>query len=99
MAKTVLLVYQEHRKKVLIPREKTASDLEFLESSFRTLFKFQNQVNLVISFQRFDQVFDEFVDLDEGEELRDLEKLHVVVTPVLVTPPLVCLILYYWRCV
>ena len=87
-SKTVLLVYQENRKKVLIPKEKATSDLKFLESSFRTLFKFEKQVNLVISFQRFDKAFNEFVDLDDDEELRDLEKLSVVVTPVLVTPVL-----------
>ena len=85
----MLLKYQENRKKVLIPKEKAMSDMQFLESSFRALFKFQDQVNLVISFQRFDQTFNEFVDLEEDEELHDLEKLNVVVTPVLVTPPAV----------
>ena len=91
-SKTILLKYQDNRKKIPIPTEKSIGDLEFLESSFRTLFKFQNQVNLAISFQRFDQAFDEFVDLEEDEELDDLEKLNVVVTPVLVTPPAVSII-------
>ena len=39
--------------------------------------------------QRFDAAFKEFVDLDADEELLDLEKLNVVVTPILVTPPAV----------
>ena len=85
-SKTVLLVYQDNRKKVSIPKEKATSDLKFLESSSRMLFKFQDQVNLVISFQRFDKAFNEFVDLDDDEELHDLEKLNVVVTPILITP-------------
>ena len=87
--KTILLKYQENRKKIYIPKEKAVSDLEFLEESFRELFKFQNQVNLAISFQRFDEAFVEFVDLDPEEELLHLEKLNVVVTPILVTPPVV----------
>ena len=53
----------------------------------RKLFNFEKQVNLIISFQRFDSDFDEFVDLEDGDELRHLETLNVVVTAVLVTPP------------
>ena len=88
MSKTVLLKYQENRKKVVIPVEKDVSDLVYLETAFRQLFHFEKQVNLVISFQRLDPEFDEFVDLEPGEELSHLEKLNVV-TPVLVTPPAV----------
>ena len=38
---------------------------------------------------RFDADFDELVDLDDGEDLRHLEKLNMVVTPIRVTPPAV----------
>ena len=93
--KTILLKYQENRKKVLVPKEKSATDLAFIGSSFRLLFKFQDQVNLDISFQRFDEAFGELVDLEEDEELKDLEKLNVVVTPLLVTPPAVSLTCLY----
>lgn len=82
-------MYQESKKKVVIPKEKATSDIEFLQASFRALFKFQNQVNLDIAFQRFDQAFCEYVDLEDDEELHDREKLKVVVTPLLVTPPAV----------
>ena len=96
-SKPILLRYQENRKKVVIPAEKTESDLEFLESSFCTHFKFQNQVNLVISFQRFDKDFEEFVDLEPDEELLDL---NVIVTPILISPQTVsstfCAVLYAW---
>ena len=87
--KTVLLRYQQSREKVLIPKQKEGTDIQFLELSFRMLFKFDNQVNLQILFQRFDPAFDDFFDLDERDEIRDLEKLKVVVTPVLTTPPAV----------
>ena len=45
-SKTVLLKYQEHRKKVVIPAEKETSDLAFLELSFRQFINFEKQVNL-----------------------------------------------------
>ena len=86
-SKTVLLKYQKSRKKVVIPVEKQTSELVYLEAAFRKLFNFEKQVNLIISFQRFDSDFDEFVDLEDGDELRHLETLNVVVTAVLVTPP------------
>lgn len=86
--KTILLKYLEIREEVVVPKEKSTTDLAFLESSFHSLFKFQEQVNLQITFQRFDG-FCELVDLDEGNELNDMEKLNVIVTPVLVTPPAV----------
>ena len=85
-SKTVLLKYEEHRKKVMIPAEKDTSDLAFLESSFRQAFNFEKQVNLTISFQRYDADFDELVDMEDGDEIQHLEKLNVVVTSVLVTP-------------
>lgn len=88
-SKTVLLKYHEHRRKVVIPADKEMSDLAFLELSFRQVFNFEKQVNLSISFQRFDSDFDELVDLEDGDEVSHLEKLNVVVTPVLVTPPAV----------
>ena len=87
--KTVLLRFKENRKKVVIPEAKPTSDLQFLESSFRKLFKFEQQINLAISFQRFDETFDELVDLEEGDLVQNREKLNVVVTPILITPPAV----------
>ena len=88
-SKTVLLKYKESRKKIVIPAEKGISDMAFVESSFRKLFKFEGQVNLTISFQRFDMDFQELVDLEENEELQDMEKLNVVVTSTVTTPPAV----------
>ena len=88
-SKTILLTYQENRKKVVIPPAEKDSELAYLESTFQKLFHFEKQVNLAISFQRFDRDFEEFVDLEESEELHHLEKLNVVVTPALITPPAV----------
>ena len=94
-------------KKVVISAEEGTNELAFLESVFRKLLNFE-QVNVAISFQRYDPDFEEFVDLEEDDELRNLEKLNVVVTPVLVIPPEVsqvtihacstCLIILYQCC-
>ena len=73
------------------------TDYEYLESSYHTLFKFEKQVNLQIFFQRFDEVFSEFVDLEPDEELSDFEKLNVVVFPILVMPPTVYFLLVLFR--
>ena len=70
---------------MLIPAEKETSDLAFLESCFREAFNIEKQVTAV-SFQRFDSEFDELVDLEHGDDVIHLEKLNVVVTPVLFTP-------------
>ena len=85
-SKTILLKYQENRKKVVISPKEGTKELAFLESVFRKLLNFE-QVNVAISFQRYDPDFEEFVDLEEDDELRNMEKLNVVVTPVLVIPP------------
>ena len=45
-SKTVLLKYLEHKRKVLIPAEKEASDLAFLESSFREALNYEKLVDL-----------------------------------------------------
>ena len=39
-----------------------------------------------VSFQHFDSEFDELVDLEHCDDVIHLEKLNVVITPVLFTP-------------
>lgn len=85
-SKTVLLTYQESKKKVVIPHDKPGSDLDYLEITFRNLFHFEKQVRLFISFQRFDQDFGELVDLEQSDEINHKDKLNVVVSSTLVTP-------------
>ena len=62
------------------------SDVEVLTKSFRTEFKFEANVNVVITFQRFDPDWDETVDLESESVINDKDKLIAVVTPLLVTP-------------
>ena len=70
----------------MISPEEGTNELAFLESVFQKLHNFE-QVNVAISFQQYDPDLEEFVDLGEDDELRNLEKLNVVVTPVLVILP------------
>ncbi len=86
--KTVLLSYNEKNKKVVIPAHSPKSDLEFLQSFFLTTFKFEwnSNVNLDVTFQKYDADFAEFVDLDDSDSVEHMDKLKVVVMPILDTP-------------
>ena len=57
----------------------------FLEEEFKRHFKFQSNVNLDISFQRYDPEWEEYVDLEPGSTICHKEKLKAVVTPILVS--------------
>ena len=71
-----------------IDAEKQIDDLKFLTQEFKKEFSFESNVNISVTFQRFDPEWDEYVDLDPASELGHKDKLVVVVTPILVTPPL-----------
>ena len=81
--KTVLLSYLEKNKKITIPASTPKSDLEYLREIFLTSFKFESNVLLDVTFQRFDAEWNEFVDLDNGDEVCHKDKLKAVVTPIL----------------
>ena len=81
--KTVLLSYLENNKKVVIPANSSKSDLEYLRDIFLTSFKFESNVQLDITFQRFDSDFQEFVDMEDSDEVCHKDKLKAVVTPIL----------------
>ena len=57
--------------------------MEFLEKHFRREFKFQANVNLDITFQRFDKDWDEYIEVGIGCKLEHKAKLKAVVTPLL----------------
>ena len=80
--KTVLLSYLE-RNKITIPANTPKSDLEYLREIFLTNFKFESNVLLDITIQRFDAEFNDFIDLEDGDEVFHKDKLKAVVTPIL----------------
>ena len=81
--KTVLLSYLKRNKKITIPGSTPKSDLEYLREIFLTSFKFESNVLLDITIQRFDAEFDDFIDLEDGDEVFHKDKLKAVVTPIL----------------
>ena len=81
--KTVLLSYLEKNKKVTIPANAPKSDLEYLRDIFLTSFKFESNVLLDVTFQKFDGEWNEFIDLEDGDKVCHKDKLKAVVTPIL----------------
>ena len=62
------------------------SDLKFLTEEFRREFKFDSNIDLVVTFQRFDSEWGEYIDLEADCSVCHKDKLKVIVTPLLVTP-------------
>ena len=85
-SKSILVSYLERNKILKIP-DSTDGDVTFLEREFKKEFKFGSNVNLLVTFQRYDSEWGEYVDLDDEYSLGNKEKLKAVVTPVVVTPP------------
>lgn len=83
--KSVLITYNE-RKKVFFLDEISpdgTSDIASLKKDFILQFKFESNVQLDITFQRFDKDWDCYVDLDDDAEISHKDRLNAVVTPIL----------------
>ena len=81
--KSVFLSYSDRNVVLHIAEDNNNdSDLARLEKEFRAVFAFQD-VSAIISFQRFDRDWDEYVELEQDERIADKSKLKVVV----VEPP------------
>ena len=81
--KTVLVSYLEKNKRIKISPKQSESDLEYLRSEFLVQFKFEANIKLDVTFQRFDSDWNDFVDLEDTDEICDKDKLKAVVTPIL----------------
>ena len=84
MSKTVLLSYMERNKVIKVPEG--VRDVAYLDSEFRRSFSFGGNVHVKVVFQKFDNEWNEFIDLEDDAVLDKKEKLKVVVTPLLITP-------------
>ena len=62
------------------------TDMEFITKEFMREFSFESNVNINVTFQRFDPEWDEYIDLEPGSTPNHKDKLLAVVTPTLVTP-------------
>lgn len=83
--KSVLVSYLERNKRIEIPRDKPRgmTDVQYIESVFKSVFSFDRNVKLCITFQRFDTDWNEFVDLELGDDINHKDILKVVVSPLL----------------
>ena len=81
MAKLALVSYLERKKVISVPSASNGSDLKNLEEGFRKEFKFNSTAHYV-SFQRFDEDWGEFVEIDEDYILLKKEKLKAMVYPI-----------------
>ena len=78
---------RQHTDRKKIDSGRQMSDVAFVTQAFRKEFAFESNVNVVVTFQRFDPEWGEHIDLDPDSELQHKDKLVAVVTPILVTPP------------
>ena len=83
MEKCVLVSYGERNKIISIPESKRESDLKYLSHKFKNVFSFGENVNLLITFQKFDRDWCEYLDLEENCCLSNKDKIKAVVTPIL----------------
>ena len=77
MAKVVLVSHLEGNKKISIPQRKSEGDIEYLRREF--LKHFEKNVKLQITFQHFDRVWEEYVDLEEDAVMHHKDKLKAIV--------------------
>ncbi len=84
MGKKVLVKFLEKNAIFEIPE--CTEQLQYLQKEFRREYNIEEDANLDICFQRYDQEWDEYVDL-RGQSciFRDKEKLRAVVTQALST--------------
>ncbi len=78
-AKTVLVCYNGNKKPIRVPPGE--NEMEFLKNRCSSLFKFDDNVRLHITFQKFDKDWDEMVDLEEDSVVCHKDKLNMVVQP------------------
>lgn len=82
MEKSVLVSYLGRNKVFILPAS-SSDDLACLKKKFLKEFKFQSNVHLEATFERYDKDWDDYVELEKGCTLRDKEKVKAVVTSTL----------------
>ena len=86
MAKNVLLSYLERNKVFKVPYNKEGTDLDYTKGEFIKCFLFERNVGLCLSFQRWDDDWEEFIEIDDSDVITDKMKIKVVVMPIMNTP-------------
>ena len=86
MAKNVLLSYLEPKKVFKLPYNKEGTDLDCIKGQFIKCFSFERNVGLCLSFQRWDDDWEESIEIDDSDIITDKMKIKVVVMPIMNTP-------------
>ena len=84
--KSVLVSFLDRNKVVKCPIETDNGDIPYLKKGFRKHFSFEKHIAVDITFQHFDEEWQEYIDLNVDEVIQHKEKLKVVVTSTLHTP-------------
>ena len=79
MAKRILVSYLE-RNKVLVLPEGAENDVQYLKTEFLKTFKLIDDITVDVIFQKFDDDWDTYVDIEDGDKLVHKDKLRAVVT-------------------
>ena len=84
MPRTVLISYLDRNKAFSIPDNKDVYDVEYLRGEFIKAFSFHSRnVNIEITFQKYDGEWDAYVDLEDDSTVDHRDKLKAVVMPLL----------------
>lgn len=68
-AKSVLVSYADRKKVLKFNVNTKLTDMEFTTKEFMREFSFESNVNINMTFQRFDPEWDEYIDLEPGSML------------------------------
>lgn len=68
-SKTILLSYLERNRVVKVPHT-SSSDVHYLETEFRRLFQFGSNDHVIITFHRYDDEWQEYIDFEEDAVMK-----------------------------
>ena len=80
--KSILLSYSGRNKVAKIPRE-DRNNISFLREEFKTLYSAKSVETQAIQFHRYDEDWQEYIELEDDDIVRDKEKLNVKIVPML----------------
>lgn len=81
MAKQVLVSYHEKKKIIQLPINESEDILKHLTKEFQREFK--APTSKVVTFQRYDSSWEEYIDVDDGKDIQHKDKLKAVICQVL----------------
>jgi hypothetical protein len=83
MAKKVLVSYLERNKVFTIPdtaREEGVKEVQFLKLEFLKAFNLADDITADVVFQKYDEDWDTYIDLEAGDMLMTKDKLKAIVS-------------------